>query len=69
MTMKRHKTRPGEFEIRITRDGRVFLVAADEAMFDLAEALAPDDACIAKRRKAKSNGRSSDVRTDADAAT
>ena len=69
MIKKRHRTRPGEFEIRILRDGRVFFVAADEAMFDLAKALAPDDPCIVKRRRAKSNGKSSNARRNAEAAT
>lgn len=58
MSEERYETRPGDFELRILPDGRVCIVAADEEVFDLAEALAPDDPCILRRRKAKASGKS-----------
>ena len=53
---------PGDFEVRILSDGRVCIVAADEEMFDLAEAIDPDNPDLIKRRKAKSSDKSGEAR-------
>ena len=58
MSKKPHKRKPGDYEIRISPDGRVYLVAADEAMLDLAESLDPENPAVLKRRKAKASGQS-----------
>ncbi len=63
MSDKPSKRKPGDFEVRIAPDGRVLIAAADDAMFDLAEAIDPDHPAIARRRKARARG---NARKDAD---
>jgi hypothetical protein len=58
MNRKLHKRAPGELEIRIRPDGRVFVAVADEAMLDVCQALDPDNPVVLKRRKAKSKNES-----------
>jgi hypothetical protein len=50
--------KPGDLEIRIRPDGRVFVAEADEAMLDVCQALDPDNPLLAQRRKAKSKNES-----------
>ncbi len=54
MALKPRQRQPGELEIRIRPDGRVFIAEADEAMLDVCQALDPDNPVVAKRMKAKS---------------
>ena len=56
------KPEPRDFEVRILSDGRVCIVAADDEMFDLAEAIDPDNPDLIKRRKAKSSDESGESR-------
>ena len=58
-----YKPDPGDFEIRILADGRAVIVAADEEMFDLAEAIDPDNPDLIKRRKAKSSDKPGEARS------
>jgi hypothetical protein len=58
MALRPPKRRPGDLEIRIRPDGRVFIAEADEAMLDLCEALDPDNPALVKRRKGKSRNES-----------
>jgi len=60
MRKKPYKRKPGDFEIRILPDGHVCIVAGDEKMFDLAEALDPKNPSLAERRRAKASGKSRD---------
>ena len=53
MALKPHKRKPGELEVRIRPDGRVFVAEADEAMLDVCEALDPENPLVVKRKKAK----------------
>ncbi|MGO8702314.1 MAG: hypothetical protein ACLQVA_00745 [Candidatus Brocadiia bacterium] len=46
--------RPGDLEIRIRPDGRVFISEADEAMLDVCQALDPENPVLVQRRKGKS---------------
>jgi hypothetical protein len=48
------RRKPGELEIRIRPDGRVFVAEADEAMLDVCQALDPKNPLLAKRQKVKS---------------
>jgi hypothetical protein len=50
--------RPGDLEIRIRPDGRVFVAEADEALLDVCQALDPDNPLLVNRRKAKSENES-----------
>ena len=52
------KRKPGDMEIRIRPDGRIFVAEADEAMLDVCQALDPDNPALVKRRKAKSKNES-----------
>ena len=61
MSKKKYKPDPRDVELRIRPDGRVYVVAADEAAFDLAEGLDPNHPVLAKRRKAKKRGRPPDA--------
>jgi len=56
MKKKPHRTRPGEFELRIRPDGRLYVLAADEAIMDVIEAVDPRNPDVQKRRKAKRRG-------------
>jgi hypothetical protein len=53
MSRKPYKRKPGDLEIRIRPDGRVFVAEADEALLDVCQALDPNHPSLAKRRKAK----------------
>ena len=53
---KKFKPAPGDVEERIRRDGKVYVIAADEATFDLAEGIDPNNPVVRKRRKAKKGG-------------
>ena len=55
---KPHKTKPGEFEVRIGPDGRVAALVADEALMDVLDKLNSDSPLAVQRRKAKTRGRS-----------
>ena len=57
MSRKPHKRRPGESEIRILPDGRLVLVAPDEVLLDVGEAVMPDDPFMKARRKTRHHGR------------
>ena len=39
MRSKPYKRRPGDFEIRLLKDGRVVLIGPDQALVDLAQGL------------------------------
>lgn len=45
------KRKPGDLEIRILQDGKVVLVAPDEALMDVAQAVDPNNAALTIRRK------------------
>ena len=60
MKKKSYKSKPGDFEVRILPDGRIYMVAADEKMFDLAEAIDPDNRALVKRRKVKASDRTAE---------
>ncbi len=51
-----HKRKPGESEIRILKDGRIVLVAANEAVLDVGEAIAPQDPFMRDRKEAREDG-------------
>ena len=47
------KRKPGESELRILRDGRIVLVAADEAVLDVGEAIDPEHPFMRDRKEAR----------------
>jgi len=61
MSQKPYKRKPGELEIRIRPDGRVYMAAVDDAMLDVWAALDPENPLVIKRREAKSGGKPRDA--------
>lgn len=43
----------GDMEIRVLKDGKVVLVAPDEKLISVAEAIDPDNAELKRRKKGK----------------
>lgn len=43
MTKKPYKRKTGDFEIRVLKDGRVVMIAPDQELMDLAEAIKTHD--------------------------
>ena len=41
MKKKSYKRKPGDFEIRILKDGKVIMIAPDEALLKIAQAVDP----------------------------
>lgn len=58
------RRQPGDLEIRIRPDGRVFVAEADEALLDVCQALDPTNPLLVTRRKAKSRNESRASRSD-----
>jgi hypothetical protein len=50
---KANPRRPGDLEIRIRPDGRIFIAEADEALLDVCQALDPRNPMLVKRRRMK----------------
>jgi hypothetical protein len=42
MKKKSYKRRPGDFEIRILKDGKVIMIAPDEALMKIAQRVDPN---------------------------
>jgi len=57
MKKRLYRRKPGEFEIRILRNGRVVFVSPDETLMDVAEALDERNPAVATRREAKNHAR------------
>ena len=63
---RKFKPDPGDVEVRIRPDGKVYVIAADEETLDLAEGIDPDNPVVAKRRKAKKRGKAPTPSKDAE---
>jgi len=48
-----YKRKPGEFEIRILKNGRVVMVAPDEALIEVAKAVEPNNAALPPKTEVK----------------
>jgi hypothetical protein len=55
--MKPYKRKPGEFEIRILPDGRVFMSAPDDALLEVARVINQAGAKSSSKERAKKNER------------
>jgi hypothetical protein len=51
MKKKYYKRQPGDFEIRILRDGRTIFVSPNEAMLDVARILNADNPNVQTRKE------------------
>jgi len=49
MKGKPYKRRPGDFEIRVLKSGRVVMIAPDEALLEAARAVAPNNSELSPR--------------------
>ena len=63
MSKRPYKRKPGDLEIRIRPDGRIYVAEADDALLDVCQALDPENPLFAKRRKAKSRNESRGTRS------
>ena len=61
--MRPYKRKPGEFEIRILPDGRVFMPAPDDAILELARDLKLPGGQQTSKEKPKKNERAKTRRT------
>ena len=53
--MRPYKRKPGEFEIRILPDGRVFMSAPDDALLEVARVINQAGAKSSSKERAKKN--------------
>ena len=56
MNNKPYKRKPGDFEIRILNDGKVIMLAPDESLIEVAQAVDPVN--TPAKMEIKENGRS-----------
>ena len=64
MKAKPYKRKPGDLEIRIRPDGRLYMSALDDAMLDVWAALDPENPLVIQRKEAKSRAKSRGVKAD-----
>jgi hypothetical protein len=57
-TNKPYMRKPGDFEIRILKDGKVVMLAPDEALIEIAKIIEPNHYAVATKTEATENGRS-----------
>ena len=58
MTEKPYKRKTGDFEVRVLKDGRVIMIAPDQELMEVAEAIDPNNDKLASRLKEEGkNGR------------
>ena len=62
MKRKPHKTRPGEFELRIRPDGRICVLAADDALMEVVQSLDELDPGQTAQRKGRTRAQSRKAR-------
>ncbi|MBN1974252.1 MAG: hypothetical protein JW787_11470 [Sedimentisphaerales bacterium] len=55
MKTNNYKPEPGDMEIRILNDGRVFMAVPDEKLIEIAHTLDPNNAALPAEMKLKEN--------------
>ncbi len=50
-----HKRKPGDFEIRILKDGRLVMIAPDKKLVELAESIRKQNETAVNESREKSN--------------
>jgi len=60
MKRKLRKRKPGEFEVRILRDGRIIFLSPDERLMDAAEVIDPSDPVMVMRKEVSNRVRRRD---------
>ncbi len=63
MKKRPYKRKPGEFEIRILKDGQVIMVAPDEALVEVASAVEPNNIALPSKWRQQKNGRTKASKT------
>jgi len=56
-TNKPYMRKPGDFEIRILKDGKVVMLAPDETLMEIAKIIEPNHYAAAKKTEATENVR------------
>ena len=57
MIAEPYKRRPGDFEIRVLKSGRVVMFAPDETWLEVARAVDPDNSDLSPRTERQDDGR------------
>jgi hypothetical protein len=57
MKKKSYKRKPGDFEIRILKNGKVVMIAPDEALMEIAQIVDPKNCAISYKTEKKENVR------------
>lgn len=52
-----YKRRPGDFEIRVLKNGRVVMIAPDETLLEVARAVDPDNSDLPPKTEKQNDGR------------
>jgi hypothetical protein len=64
MKNKPYKRKPGDFEIRILKNGKVVMVAPDETLVEIAKVVDPNHCAVQHKMETKENVRSQTNQTD-----
>lgn len=57
MKSEPYKRRPGDFEIRVLKSGRVVMIAPDETLLEAARAVDPNNSDLSPRTESNKDGR------------
>jgi len=57
MKNKPYKRKPGDFEIRILKNGRVVMITPDETLLEVAQAVDPNSSVLPPKMETKENVR------------
>ena len=57
MKSEPYKRRPGDFEIRVLKSGRVVMLGPDEALLEAARSLDPNNSELSPRTESNKDGR------------
>jgi hypothetical protein len=57
MKKEAYKRKPGDFEIRILKSGKVVMIAPDAGLVEVAQVIAPNNSAVRSNTEAKDNAR------------
>jgi hypothetical protein len=63
MKKRPYKRKPGDFEIRILRSGKVVMLAPDETLMEVARTVEPNNSALSLKRETKEDGGTQTIKT------
>lgn len=63
MKKRPYKRKPGDFEIRILRSGKVVMLAPDETLMEVARTVEPDNSALSLKMETKEDGGTQTIKT------